>query len=115
MTVPVATALALAALLAAGAAHAQVYRWVDDQGKVHYRERPPAGAKARPLEERLAPPPGAPAPKAAPDTARQEREFRRRRIEREQQEARDQKAAEKARQQCERDRSRLAQLRTVRR
>ena len=109
------TALAFAALLAAVAAHAQVYRWVDEQGKVHYGERPPAGAKANAIEDRLATPPGAPAQKGASDAAQQERDFQRRRMEREQQEARDQKAAEKVRQQCERERSRLAQLRNVRR
>jgi hypothetical protein len=108
-------ALALATLLAAAAAHGQVYRWVDEQGKVHYGERPPSGAKAKAVDEKPAPPPGAPAPKASPDAAQQERDFQRRRMEREQREAREQKAAEKARQQCERERTRLAQLRNVRR
>jgi len=108
-------AIAFAALLAASTAHPQVYRWVDEQGKVHYGERPPSGAKASPVEDRLAAPPGAPAPKAAPDASQQERDFQRRRMEREQKEASEQKAAEKAKQQCERERSRLAQLRNVRR
>ncbi len=109
-------AIALAALLAAAtAAHAQVYRWVDEQGKVHYGERPPSGAKASPVQDKLAAPPGEPAPKAAPDASQQERDFQRRRMEREQKEAREQQAAEKAKQQCERERTRLAQLRNVRR
>jgi hypothetical protein len=115
MNVLAPTALALAALLAAATAHAQVYRWVDEQGKVHYGERPPSGAKAKPVEEKLANPPGVPSPKAAPDASQQERDFQRRRMEREQAEVRDQKAAEKAQQQCERERTRLAQLRSVRR
>jgi hypothetical protein len=119
MKVPAQTALALAALLAAAAAHAQVYRWVDEQGKVHYGERPPSGAKASPVQDKLGTPPGAPpgapAPKAAPDASQQEREFQRRRVEREQKEARDQQAAERAKQQCEREKTRLAQLRNVRR
>ena len=102
-------------LAAATAAHAQVYRWVDEQGKVHYGERPPSGAKASPVQDKLAAPPGAPAPKAAPDASQQERDFQRRRMEREQKEAREQQAAEKAKQQCERERTRLAQLRNVRR
>ena len=106
-------AIALAALLAAVAAHAQVYRWVDEQGRVHYGEVPPAGAKASPVEDKPAAPPGA--SKAAPDAAQQERDFQRRRKEREQQEAREREAAAKAKQQCERERDRLAQLRTVRR
>jgi hypothetical protein len=115
MNVPVPTALALAALLAAAAAHGQVYRWVDEQGKVHYGERPPTGAKASPVQDKLGTPPGAPAPKATPDASQQERDFQRRRVEREQKEARDQQAAERAKQQCEREKTRLAQLRNVRR
>jgi len=107
--------LALAVLFTAAAAHAQVYRWVDEQGKVHYGERPPSGAKANPVEDKLAAPPGAPQPKAAPDTSQQERDFQRRRMEREQQEAREQKAAAKSKAECERERSRLAQLRNARR
>jgi hypothetical protein len=108
-------AIALVALLAASAAHAQVYRWVDEQGKVHYGERPPAGAKASPVQDKLAAPPGASAPKAAPDASQQERDFQRRQMERQQKEASDQKAAARAKADCERERSRLAQLRTARR
>lgn len=92
-----------------------MYRWVDEQGKVHYGERPPSGAKASPVEDKLAAPSGAPAPKAAPDASQQERDFQRRRMEREQKDASEQKAAEKTKQQCERERTRLAQLRNVRR
>lgn len=108
-------ALALAALLAAAAGHAQVYRWVDEQGKVHYGERPPSGAKASPVEDKLAAPPGTSSPKAAPDSSQQERDFQRRRMEREQKEAREQKAAGKTKAECERARLRLAQLRDSRR
>ena len=43
-----ARALFVVALLWAGAADAQiVYRWTDANGKVHYGNEPPAGAKAR--------------------------------------------------------------------
>ena len=108
-------AIVLAALLATSAAHAQVYRWVDEQGKVHYGERPPTGAKASPVQDKLATPPGAPAPKAAPDASQQERDFQRRQIERQQKEASEQKAAARAKTECERERSRLAQLRSARR
>ena len=37
-------ALALSALLASPAGVAQLYKWVDDQGKVHYGDSPPEGA-----------------------------------------------------------------------
>ncbi len=39
-------------VLAAG-----VYRWVDEQGKVHYGDRPPSEAKSTPLEIEAAPTP----------------------------------------------------------
>jgi hypothetical protein len=47
--------------LAAGAASAQQYKWVDQDGKVRYGDVPPPGAKAT----RLKPPP----PGSAPATA----------------------------------------------
>ncbi len=106
-------AAVLCALLAAAAAHAQIYRWVDEQGKVHYGGRPPGGAKASPVESTAPAPPAAARPKA--DASQQERDFQRRRMEREQQEAREQRAAEKAKQDCQRERERLATLRTARR
>ncbi len=37
-------ALALSALLTSPAGFAQLYKWVDDQGKVHYGDSPPEGA-----------------------------------------------------------------------
>ena len=48
--------LLIAALLAASAANAQQYKWVDQNGKVQYGDLPPPGVKATPLK----PPPGAP-------------------------------------------------------
>ncbi len=36
--------LALSALLTSPAGFAQLYKWVDDQGKVHYGDSPPEGA-----------------------------------------------------------------------
>ena len=38
----------LALLLAAAPAWAQIYKWVDEKGRVQYGEKPPAGAKAAP-------------------------------------------------------------------
>ena len=35
------SALAVALLLSAGAAHAQMYRWIDGNGRVHYSDTPP--------------------------------------------------------------------------
>src|SRR5512143_3177335 len=45
--------LALALLLAAGAAGAQTtYRWIDKEGKVHYSGLPPAPSEAKKVEKR---------------------------------------------------------------
>jgi type IV secretory pathway VirB10-like protein len=57
----------LGVLLAPSVALAQAYRWVDEQGKVHYSEgldSVPAQyrATARPIEFPKAPPPPPPAP-----------------------------------------------------
>jgi len=55
--------ISLAGLLLAAApalALAQVYRWVDDRGQVHYSQVPPPGRAAQPIG---APPP----PQAAPN------------------------------------------------
>lgn len=49
--------LVLLALMIAGVAHAQTYRWVDKEGKVHYGDRPPASAVGSVQERKL----GAPA------------------------------------------------------
>lgn len=45
----------LAALLVTGHAHAQVYRWVDADGVVHYGDKPPADQDAEALPIRSAP------------------------------------------------------------
>ncbi len=47
------TVFLLAALLAGGAVAAQVYKWKDADGKMHYSDTPPpAGAKVTPLSMR---------------------------------------------------------------
>src|SRR5215216_1310827 len=45
-------------LLAAAPASAQMYKWVDKDGKVHYSDKPPPGTKA----QVIAPAPAKPAP-----------------------------------------------------
>lgn len=48
-------------LLVAASAEAELNKWIDEQGKVHYSDRPPVGVEATPV--RAAPPPAiAPAP-----------------------------------------------------
>ena len=62
--------------LVATVASAQVYKWVDENGRVHYGEKPPPGAKSSAVR-----PPTAPsAPAKAQDLQSQELDFRRRQI-----------------------------------
>lgn len=62
---------ALAALAASGAAFAQAYRWVDENGRVQYSDKPPP-EKAK--EERVikAPPPAPAPPRASPTEAKKQ-------------------------------------------
>ena len=81
-----ASCIGLALLLAAGSALAQMYRWVDADGKVRYGDTPPPGAKTSSIK---APSGGAaPAAAAAKDAkkgpltaAEQEQEYRKRQAE----------------------------------
>jgi hypothetical protein len=57
----------LALLFAAGTANAQLYRWVDKDGKVRYGDTPPPGAKTATIK---APPPGSAPPAAASKDAK---------------------------------------------
>jgi hypothetical protein len=50
---------------AATPAFAQVFKWVDERGVVHYGERPPQSGKASEVPDKLGTPGGA-APRAAP-------------------------------------------------
>lgn len=49
-------AIALATLCFATAAlSAQVYRWEDDSGQIHYGQQPPEGVEAEPVDPQVAP------------------------------------------------------------
>ncbi|MGC2519670.1 MAG: DUF4124 domain-containing protein [Burkholderiales bacterium] len=50
MPAPIRFAVALAALVAAAPAWAQIYKWVDDHGVVNYSSRPPLDRKASELD-----------------------------------------------------------------
>jgi hypothetical protein len=104
-------------------ASAQMYRWVDKDGRVHYTATPPpAGVKARTLQAPVAPPPpvsddaakdaGAKDARKGPLTpAEQEQEFRKRRLEAQkaaEKEALAAKEAETKRENCTRAREALA-------
>ena len=80
--------IVLAALAITGAAHAQLYKWVDKDGKVRYSDAPPPGAKASTLKGAQSGPAEAPVPAASKDAkkapltpAEQAQEFRKRQAE----------------------------------
>jgi hypothetical protein len=53
-SIPLLGLLAAFAALTASAVFADVYKWVDENGKTHYSDQAPQkGAKLRPIEDRL--------------------------------------------------------------
>lgn len=115
--------LALCLLIAP--ASADLYKWTDETGKVHYSDQPPPSTVKKP-ETIKQPKPAATSPaaaaeggkaaKAAPKTAaEQEMEFRKRRLEAAETEAKaekDAQAAEEKKRNCERSRAQVASLET---
>ncbi|MGQ0653349.1 MAG: DUF4124 domain-containing protein [Betaproteobacteria bacterium] len=89
-------------------AHAQIYKWVDEKGRVQYGERPPPNAKPVPLKPEAIP--GPVKPPAAEDLKQKEMDSKRRQIEEAQ--ARDKALAdaEVRRRDCALARTRLEQL-----
>ena len=63
-------AIAVAAMLVAATAGAQMYRWADKDGKVHYTDTPPPSS-ARGVQKRAGPPAPAEAGPAAPYAVQQ--------------------------------------------
>ncbi len=66
-------------------AFAQVYKWVDENGRTHYGEKPPAGVKAT----EVGVPQASPSQPAPADWKQKELESQRQRIEREGREAKE--------------------------
>jgi hypothetical protein len=96
-------------------AAAQVYKWVDENGRTHYGERAPQGRKAEDVEPRLANPGAAPGKPAQPGWKEQDLEFRKRRIQAEQAESKDKQRQDTLLQACNQARDQLAQLKSARR
>ena len=69
----------LGAALAATPAWAQVYKWVDEQGRTHYGEKPPAKGAAQVKSQDAA---GAPKPGGSGDLKQQEKDFQQRQAQR---------------------------------
>lgn len=93
MTLLTGAALAVAA----GSAVAEIYRWVDDQGRVHYGDRPAAGRSA----EKLQSTPAGPARTAGRDTSGDRADPA------DEAEERAERAAEVRQQECKKARTRL--------
>ena len=97
--------LLLVLAVAAMPAAAQIYKWVDEKGKVQYGEKPPAGAKAQPLRGEATPQTGTPRP--AEDLSRQEQEFRERQVRQRMQEEQEAAKAQVNKMNCESARAQL--------
>lgn len=94
----------LALALGASGASAQIYKWVDDSGRVHYGEKPPPGS--RPSE--VKPPPAQPGvPARKEDVQAREIEFRQRQVERQMDEDKQAREAARRKALCDNARQRL--------
>ncbi|MGP1676353.1 MAG: DUF4124 domain-containing protein [Giesbergeria sp.] len=96
-------------------ATAQMYKWVDEKGTTHYGERPPAGKKARKVEEHLANPTPAPGTPVEPGWKDKELEFRGRRIEAEQAQTKQKQQEATHREACNQARDLLVQAKSAQR
>lgn len=97
--------IALLLALSVTDAPAQVYKWVDEKGRVHYGEKPPAASKPSTVK-----PPAAPAnaPAKAQDLQTQELEFRRRQLKKAEDEQRQARDAANREARCNNAKERLA-------
>ncbi len=100
-------ALTLAALVAP--AQAELYKWVDSQGKVHYSDRPPPNAAQKAATMKAPPPAPAAAASPAPQKTikEQELEYRQRKAEEAEAAAKAQKEADVRAQNCRNARGNL--------
>lgn len=106
--------LILSLLLGSASASAEIVKWVDSQGKVHYSDQPPPTAKdQQPLNIKNQPGALGGTGAAQKSTAEQEMEFRKRRMDAadaEKKAAEDKKQAEIAKQNCTTARGNLKSL-----
>jgi hypothetical protein len=109
--------LALLLALAPALAHAQTYKWVDENGHTQYSDLPPpAGVKSEQLIKGKQSPAAAAAPKAgqpAPTAASRELDFKKRQLTAEEKAKEDEKKAKDQQikaENCDIARSRLKQL-----
>jgi hypothetical protein len=104
---------ALASL--ATAAHAQMYKCVDERGVTHYSDQPGSGCKGKEVDIGPIPPVGGKVQGGSQDPAREDAEFNRRRIERERAELNEKAAREAQQRRCAQLRSQVGRLSAGRR
>lgn len=100
--------LTILMLFASVAAHGELYKWTDKNGKVQYSDRPPpndaAAEKKLNIHSLPAKSPGSPsgvvAGKAAPNLAEKELQFKKRLLEAEQAETKQQEEARQNKEKC---------------
>ena len=113
--------IAACALLGAGLANAQMYKWVDEKGTTHFSESPPpddAKTKTKPtkVEPKVVPPSSSSAYKESSEKWRaQEAEFRKRQLDRGQRDKAEGEDKQHRAAECSRQRSRLATLQNTHR
>lgn len=90
--------LFLAAMAASTCAHAEITKWVDSEGRVHYSDQPPSTGKTETLKIQSSP---APSPAKEKGTAEKETEFRKRRAADQEAQAKQEKEQQEAKQKQE--------------
>jgi len=108
-------ALAMACLLAASSAQAQMYKCVDQRGVTRYADRPQPDCPGKEVDIRAQPPISGKLDDYHSDVNAAEGDFQKRRIEREHQEAAQAQAAAAHQQRCERMRAAFQRFITLRR
>jgi hypothetical protein len=109
------TLFAAAILALALPAVAEMYRWVDENGRVHYSDQPPPATRQQQqdMKTKIRSKPGSATANANPSYVEKEADFRKRQVEKAEKEAADQKAQQQAadkQQNCHRARQHLATM-----
>lgn len=108
--------LAVLILFASVAAHAQLYKWTDKNGKIQYSDQPPPGDAAAEKKLTVRPaapaqssgsPSGATAGRTAPTLAERELQLRKRQLESEQEETKRQEETRQNKEKCAQAQARI--------
>jgi hypothetical protein len=110
-------ALSSVLLLVTTPVYAQLYKWVDEQGKVHYSDQPPSGKAKNESTLNIPSQPGTTSsPESDKNWQEKELEFQKRQTSAAEAEAKKQKAEQEAktkRENCEKAKNQLSQLESI--